>query len=99
VCQVLNIIILCHIKYLDYFWCIKYQYINIHVKLGKVNGKKKRKGFSWLTGSGGIRPSQRRARGHADRQPSSARQRERRGDSAVGAGPRASEGGRMFGGL
>jgi hypothetical protein len=53
VCQVLNIIILCHIKYLDYFWCIKYQYKNIYVKMGKRNGKKKRKRISLLTGPEG----------------------------------------------
>jgi hypothetical protein len=39
VCQVLNIIILCHRKYLDYFWCIKYQHIYIYMKIGKEKGK------------------------------------------------------------
>jgi hypothetical protein len=42
VCQVLNIIILCHIRYLDYFWCIKYQHIYIYMKNGKRNRKKKK---------------------------------------------------------
>jgi hypothetical protein len=52
VCQFLDIIILCLKIYLDYFWCIKYQYINIYIKLGKEKGK--RKGFSLLARSGGI---------------------------------------------
>jgi hypothetical protein len=34
VCQVLNIIILCLIIYLDYFWCIKYQYMHLYMKIG-----------------------------------------------------------------
>jgi hypothetical protein len=60
--------------------------------MAKRNGKKKRKRISLLNGPGGFWPSQGRARGHAGMRPSSARQQERRGDSAVGAGPRASEG-------
>jgi hypothetical protein len=95
VCQALNIIILCHIKYLDYFWCIKYQYINIYVKMGKENGKNKRKRIflaNWARGVGGFGPAGARARGHAGRRPNLARQRERHGDGAVGAGPHASEG-------
>jgi hypothetical protein len=55
--------------------------------MGKRNGKKKR--ISLLTGPGGNSGP---AGGHAGRRPSSARQREQRGDGAVGAGPRASEG-------
>jgi hypothetical protein len=39
VCQVLNIIILCPIIYLDYFWCIKYQYMHLYMKIGKRKGK------------------------------------------------------------
>jgi hypothetical protein len=88
VCQVLNIIVLCHIKYLDYFWCIKYQYIYIYVKIAKRKGK----GFSWLAGprgevglAEGARPCAavgpaRPATGHGAR-----------GD-VVGAGPHVSEG-------
>jgi hypothetical protein len=38
VCQFLDIIILCPKIYLDYFWCIKYQYIYIYIK----NRKRKR---------------------------------------------------------
>jgi hypothetical protein len=54
VCQVLNIIILCPIIYLDYFWCIKYQYMDFYMKIGKEKGeKKKEKGF-WIAGPGGI---------------------------------------------
>jgi hypothetical protein len=79
---------------LDYFWCIKYQHKNIYGKMGKRNGKKKRKRISLLTGPRGIlaQPGA-RAHGHAGRRPSSARQREwRGGDGAVGVGPRASKG-------
>ena len=78
VCQVLNIIILCHIKYLDYFWCIKYQYKNIYVKMGKRKWEKeKEKGFLANWARGEIRPSQvASARGQAGRRPSSACQRE-----------------------
>jgi hypothetical protein len=86
VCQVLDIIILCHIKYLDYFWCIKYQYINRYVKMGKENGKKKRKRIflaNWAQGEFGLPGG---ARGHAGRRPSLARQRERHEDGTVGAG-------------
>jgi hypothetical protein len=37
---------LCPIIYLNYFWCIKYQHINIYMKMEKRNGKKeKRKGI------------------------------------------------------
>jgi hypothetical protein len=43
VCQVLNIIILCPIIYLDYFWCIKYQYMHKYKKMGKRNRKRKKK--------------------------------------------------------
>jgi hypothetical protein len=62
------------------------------VTIGKRNGKKER--ISLQTGpEGGFWPSRGgHTRGHAGRQPSSACQRERRGDGVVGAGPRASEG-------
>jgi hypothetical protein len=66
VCQVLNIIILCHIKYLEYFWCIKYQYINIYVKMGKENGKKKRKMIflaNWAQGNSAQPRARARPRG------------------------------------
>jgi hypothetical protein len=69
----LNIIILCPIIYLDYFWCIKYQYMHMYMKIGKRNGKGKRKGISMLTRPGGdFGPARGRARG---RRPSLARQR------------------------
>jgi hypothetical protein len=42
VCQVLNIIILCPIIYLDYFWCIKYQYMHLYMKIGKEKGEKEK---------------------------------------------------------
>jgi hypothetical protein len=45
VCQVLNIIFLCSIIYLDYFWCIKYQYMHLYMKIGKRMGKRKGKEF------------------------------------------------------
>jgi hypothetical protein len=68
VCQVLNIIILCPIIYLDYFWCIKYQYINIYMKIGKEKGEKEKdKEFSVSWARGGFGPAGPRARprGHA----------------------------------
>jgi hypothetical protein len=40
---------LCPIIYLDYLWCIKYQYMHKYMKIGKRNGKRKkgkRKGVS-----------------------------------------------------
>jgi hypothetical protein len=63
VCQFLDIIILCPKIYLDYFWCIKYQYIYIYIKKGKEKGKRKRKEISlasWARGDFG--PAE---RGHA----------------------------------
>jgi hypothetical protein len=71
----LNIVILCPIIYLDYFWCIKYQYMHTYMKLGKRNGKrKKEKGFpcNWVGGDFG--PAGARARARAARRPSLARQ-------------------------
>jgi hypothetical protein len=64
VCQVLNIIILCPINYLEYFWCIKYKYINIYMKIGKEKGEKEKdKEFlvGWARG-GGILAQEGRAR-------------------------------------
>jgi hypothetical protein len=66
VCQVLNIIILCHIKYLEYFWCIKYQYLYIYVKIAKENRKKKRKRVflvSWARGDSAQLGARARPRG------------------------------------
>jgi hypothetical protein len=66
VCQVLNIIILCPIIYLDYFWCIKYQYMHIYMKIGKEKGEKKKEKGSRLARPGGkFWPSRERARGTA----------------------------------
>jgi hypothetical protein len=39
----LDIIILCPIIYLDYFWCIKYQYIYIHIYKNRKRKRKKKK--------------------------------------------------------
>jgi hypothetical protein len=88
-CQLLDIIILCPIIYLDYFWCIKYQYIYIYIKIGKEKGKRKGKGFPQLVGrgvgGGGIRPSRARARAAAwAGGPLGPPMGERRGDGAVG---------------
>jgi hypothetical protein len=57
----LNIIILCPIIYLDYFLCIKYQYMNKYMKIGK------RKEISLLTRprGGGILAQPGSARGRA----------------------------------
>jgi hypothetical protein len=54
VCQLLDIIILCPKIYLDYFWCIKYQYINIYIKIGNEKGKRKGKEVSSASWAGGI---------------------------------------------
>jgi hypothetical protein len=72
---------LCPIIYLDYFWCIKYQYMHKYMKIGKRNGKRKKKRGFLLTGPRGFLA-----------QP--AHQRGQRRDGAVGAGPRVSEEGR-----
>jgi hypothetical protein len=53
VCHSLDIIILCPKIYLDYFWCIKYQYIYIYIKIGKEKGKRKRKDISSASWAGG----------------------------------------------
>jgi hypothetical protein len=55
----------CPIIYLNYFWCIKYQHINIYMKIGKRNGKRKKKRNSKLTGPGGFWLGRARARGVA----------------------------------
>jgi hypothetical protein len=92
VCQVLNIIILCPIIYLDYFWCIKYQYMHFYMEIGKEKGeKKKEKGIldSWARGDFG--PAE---RGRAAPRQNGPRRPTRRGDGAadaVGACPRARE--------
>jgi hypothetical protein len=49
-----TLLFLCPIIYLNYFWCIKYQHINTYVKMGKRNGKRKRKGFPASWAEGGI---------------------------------------------
>jgi hypothetical protein len=58
----LDIIILCPIIYLEYFWCVKYQYIYIYINRKRKRKKEKEKGFPQLAGPGGIRPSRARAR-------------------------------------
>jgi hypothetical protein len=88
VCQVLNIIILCLINYLDHFWCIKYQYIYRKRKRRKEKGK----GIlvSWVRGDFG--PTE---RGRAAPRPNGPRRPTRRGaarTNAVSVGPRAREG-------
>jgi hypothetical protein len=70
----LNIIIMCPIIYLDYFWCIKYQYMHMYMKIKKEMEKGKRKGFSLLTGPGGFRPSK-GARARQVAQPAHASER------------------------
>jgi hypothetical protein len=92
-CQVLNIIILCPIICLDYFWCIKYQYKPLYMKIGKRNGKKKRKkDFLANWARGGFRPSRgERACARAACGPTRPANVSSTADGAVGAGPRASE--------
>jgi hypothetical protein len=38
-----TLLFLCPIVYLNYFWCINYQHINIYMKMGKRNRKIKRR--------------------------------------------------------
>jgi hypothetical protein len=40
-------------NFLDFFWCIKYQYIYIYIKIGKEKVKRKRKGISSTSWAGG----------------------------------------------
>jgi hypothetical protein len=87
----LDIIILCPIIYLDYFWCIKYQYMHKYMKIGKRNGKRKRKRDFLLAGPGGRFSAQPSAGARASRRPTNG---VRGVDGAVGAGPHASEEGR-----
>jgi hypothetical protein len=63
-----TLLFLCPIIYLNYFWCIKYQHINIYRKIGKRKWeRKKKKGFSASWAGGGVfGPAGReRARGRA----------------------------------
>jgi hypothetical protein len=107
VCQFLDIIILCPTIYLDYFWCIKYQYIYIYIKIGK----EKEKGVSiasWVGGGEFLAQSGAGARrrgqmgldgpqgsgdGAADAVGAVPHARERRGEMASGGRRRAVHGG------
>jgi hypothetical protein len=68
-----TLLFLCPIIYLNYFWCIKYQHINIYIyiyiymKMGKRNGKRKKKREFMLAGPGGddFGPSRRERAGAA----------------------------------
>jgi hypothetical protein len=65
-----TLLFLCPIIYLNYFWCIKYQYINIYIyENGKKKWEKKKKREFLLVGPGGdFGPSRReRARGRGRR--------------------------------
>jgi hypothetical protein len=88
VCQLLDIIILCSKIYLDYFWCIKYQYIYNRKRKGK---NKKEKRFPQLAGPGGGDSAQPSA-GACGQAVHLACQW---GDGAVGTGPRARGRGRL----
>jgi hypothetical protein len=103
-----TLLFLCTKIYLNYFWCIKYQHINIYMKMGKINGKRKKKRNSQLAGSGGIsaQPSagaragqaaqlayKERGRRGGRRGHGPTHQREERGDSI-----RGEEGGRSVAG-
>jgi hypothetical protein len=73
---------LCPIIYLDYFWCIKYQYMHKYMKIGKRNGKRKKKRdfpANWAGGDFG--PTGACAAGGP-------RNGKRSGDNVVGTGPR-----------
>jgi hypothetical protein len=69
-----TLLFLCPIIYLNYFWCIKYQHINIYIyiymKMGKRNGKRKRKGISCSLGRGGFGPAERECARGRGRRPS-----------------------------
>jgi hypothetical protein len=93
VCQVLNIIILCPIIYLDYFWCLKYQYMHLYMKIGKEKGEKeKEKGFSGSWARGGFWPNERAGARRAGLD--SPRGEGTTWVDAVSVGPRARERGR-----
>jgi hypothetical protein len=80
---------LCPIIYLNYFWCIKYQHINIYMKMGKRNGKrKKEKEFStnWAGGGGISAQPTHEERGRRGGRRGPMRQREERGDDVRGGG-------------
>jgi hypothetical protein len=62
----LDIIILCPIIYLDYFWCIKYQYMHKYVKIGKRNGKRVFSA-SWAGGEISAQPAHQRGTGRGRR--------------------------------
>jgi hypothetical protein len=82
----------CPIIYLNYFWCIKYQHINVYMKMEKEMGKGKRKRDSQLARPRGFRPSRARVRARARAGgPPGSLAGERRGDGIVGVGPRARE--------
>jgi hypothetical protein len=64
-----TILFSCPIIYLNYFWCIKYQHINICMKMEKEMGKGKRKRDSQLAGPGGdLGPAERGQAAHQARQ-------------------------------
>jgi hypothetical protein len=48
-----TLLFLCPIIYLNYFWCIKYQHINIYVKMGKRHGKREKKKEFQVNRAGG----------------------------------------------
>jgi hypothetical protein len=79
-----TLLFLCPIIYLNYFWCIKYQYINIYIKWEKELEKGKEKGFSASWARGDFGPAER-----GRRRPTRLASGERRGDGAVGVGPHA----------
>jgi hypothetical protein len=87
-----TLLFLCPIIYLNYFWCIKYQHINIYMKMGKRNGKRKRKGFSCLLGRGGGISAHRGERARATGGPAGPTARETGGGRRRGAGPHVCEG-------
>jgi hypothetical protein len=99
VCHFLYLIILVPYNFLDYFWYIKYQHINIYIymKMGKRNGKRKRRRNFQLAGPGGnFGPARRGARARGCRASCDPRARETaraRGSDGVTAGPHVSESG------
>jgi hypothetical protein len=57
-----TLLFLCPIIYLNYFWCIKYQHINIYENGEKKMGKEKEKEFLASWAGGCFWPSRARAR-------------------------------------